>query len=91
MSGGFAYDAAAALARIREARRADGADRRRGPVDLSRLSQVSQPSQAPGLRPEDLSEHERDTFEERAAILEYDQGLSREAAEAAAIASLANR
>lgn len=43
------------------------------------------------MTPEDLTEDERERWEERSAIMQYDGGLSREAAEAAAMVDVVQR
>lgn len=46
------------------------------------------PSRLPGSRRDETPPYDRDAFEERAGIVEYDAGLPRDAAERAALATL---
>lgn len=49
------------------------------------LAELFRPGTARGGTPADLPAEWRDVFEERASIMEYEGGLSREHAEAAAL------
>lgn len=77
MTAPFTFDVGAALARIAARKRAVDA----GSPALSQMSRLSQAAPPAAALLADLTPDQHDTYEERAAILEYDAHLPRPEAE----------